>query len=140
MLNKAILMGRMVQNPELKYTPSNIPVVSFTIAVNRNFKDQDGQYPTDFLDCVAWRNTAEFVSKYFQKGSLCALEGTIQTRMWEDKNGNKRKAVEIIADNVYFAESKKNSDNIPSNYEPDINAYSTEDEFEEVGNDELTPF
>lgn len=140
MLNKAIIMGRMVQNPELKYTPSNIPVVSFTIAVNRDFKDQDGNYPTDFLDCVAWRNTAEFVSKYFQKGSLCAVEGTIQTRMWEDKNGNKRKAVEIVASNVYFAESKKQGDNIPPNYEPDINAYPQEDEFEEVGEDELTPF
>lgn len=139
MLNKAIIMGRMVQNPELKYTPSNVPVVSFTIAVNRDFKDQDGNYPTDFLDCVAWRNTAEFVSRYFKKGSLCALEGTIQTRMWEDKNGNKRKTVEIVVSNIYFAESKKQSENIPS-YEPDINAYPREDEFEEVGEDDELPF
>ena len=147
MLNKAIIMGRFVQNPELKYTPSNVPVVSFTIAVNRDFKDQNGQYPTDFLDCVAWRNTAEFVSRYFQKGSLCAVEGTIQARMWEDKNGSKRKTVEIIASNVYFAESKKNNSdggNFASTYDvppaPSFEQFDAQDDFAEVGDDDELPF
>ena len=147
MLNKAIIMGRFVQNPELKYTPSNVPVVSFTIAVNRDFKDQNGQYPTDFLDCVAWRNTAEFVSRYFQKGSLCAVEGTIQARMWEDKNGSKRKTVEIIASNVYFAESKKNSSDggsFASTYDvppaPSFEQFDAQDDFAEVGDDDELPF
>lgn len=104
MLNKAILMGRLTADPELRHTQNNIPVTSFTLAVDRTF-GQDKQ--TDFLDIVAWRNTAEFVSKWFRKGMLVAVSGRIQTRTWEDKQGNKRKSVEVVADEAFFAESKK---------------------------------
>lgn len=103
MLNKAILMGRLTKDPELRSTNSGTSVCSFTLAVDRRGKD-DG---TDFLDIVAWGKTAEFVSKYFTKGQLVAVAGRIQTRTWEDQNGNKRKAVEVVADEVHFAESKK---------------------------------
>ena len=106
MLNKAILMGRLTADPELRHTQNNIPVTSFTLAVDRTF-GQDKQ--TDFLDIVAWRNTAEFVSKWFRKGMLVAVSGRIQTRTWEDKQGNKRKSVEVVADEAFFAESKKDS-------------------------------
>lgn len=104
MLNKAILMGRLTADPELRHTQSNIPVTSFTLAVDRTF-GQDKQ--TDFLDIVAWRNTAEFVSKWFSKGMLVAVSGRMQTRIWEDKQGNKRKTVEVVADEVFFAEGKR---------------------------------
>lgn len=107
MLNTAILMGRLVKDPEMRSTQSGTPVCSFTLAVNRRGKD-DG---TDFLDIVAWSKTAEFVSKYFQKGQLVAVKGRIQTRTWEDQNNNKRKSVEIVAEEVHFAESKKSGGN-----------------------------
>ena len=115
MLNKAILMGRLTADPELRHTQSNIPVTSFTLAVERRY-GQDKQ--TDFLDIVAWRNTAEFVSKWFRKGMLVAVSGRIQTRTWEDKQGNKRKSVEVVADEAFFAESKKDSAPRPSNDAP----------------------
>ena len=105
MLNTAILMGRLTAAPELRSTQSGTPVCSFTLAVNRRGKD-DG---ADFIDIVAWSKTAEFVSKYFQKGQLVAVNGRIQTRTWEDNNKNKRKAVEVVAEEVHFAESKKSS-------------------------------
>ena len=104
MLNKVILMGRLTADPELRHTQSNIPVTSFTLAVERRY-GQDKQ--TDFLDIVAWRNTAEFVSKWFRKGMLVAVSGRIQTRTWEDKQGNKRKTTEVVADEVFFAEGKR---------------------------------
>ena len=106
MLNHAVLMGRLTAAPELRYTTSNIPVVSFTLAVGRNYGGRDRQNNTDFIDIVAWRQQAEFVSKYFNKGQLVAVEGSIQTRTYQDRNGNNRKAVEIVADRVHFAESK----------------------------------
>ena len=105
MLNTAILMGRLTAAPELRSTQSGTPVCSFTLAVNRRGKD-DG---ADFIDIVAWSKTGEFVSKYFQKGQLVAVKGRIQTRTWEDNNKNKRKAVEIVAEEVHFAEGKKAS-------------------------------
>ena len=104
MLNKAILMGRLTADPELRHTQSNIPVTSFTLAVDRSFGKEK---QTDFLDIVAWRNTAEFVSKWFSKGMLVAVSGRMQTRTWEDKQGNKRKTVEVVADEVFFAEGKR---------------------------------
>lgn len=105
MLNRAILMGRLVADPELRQTPNGVSVVSFRIAVDRNYsKDKERQ--TDFIDIVAWRSSAEFVSKYFSKGKMIIVEGSIQTRSYEDKNGNKRTAVEVVADNVMFGESK----------------------------------
>lgn len=107
MLNKAILMGRLCADPELRTTQNGTPVCSFTLAVNRRGKD-DG---TDFLDIVAWNKTAEFVNKYFAKGQQVAVAGRIQSRTWEDQNGNKRKSVEIVAEEVHFAESKKSGGN-----------------------------
>ena len=109
MLNKAILMGRLVADPELRRTPNNNSVTSFTLAVNRSFTRQGEQPQTDFIDIVAWGKTAEFVSRYFVKGQLVAVAGRIQTRMWEDKQGNKRKSVEVVAEEVHFAEPKRDS-------------------------------
>ncbi len=104
-------MGRLVADPELRQTQSGISVVSFTIAIDRNYsKDRERQ--ADFVDIVAWRHTAEFVSRYFFKGKMIIVEGSIQTRLYEDKNGNKRKAVEVVADNVQFGESKNASSNV----------------------------
>ena len=105
MLNRAIIMGRLVADPELRQTPNGVSVITFTVAVDRNYsRDRDRQ--TDFIDVVAWRQTAEFVSKYFSKGKMIIVEGSIQTRSYEDRNGNKRRAVEVVADNVQFGESK----------------------------------
>lgn len=115
MLNVAVLMGRLVADPELRHTPNGVSVTSFTIAVDRSYVKAGTERQTDFIDIVAWRNTAEFVCKYFKKGMLAAVQGSIQTRSYTDKEGNKRKAFEIVADNVHFAESKREqSNNNPS--------------------------
>ena len=106
MINNVVLMGRLTAAPELKTTQSGISTVRFSIAVERRYNKQGEERQTDFIDCVAWRQTAEFVSKYFNKGSMIAVEGSIQTRNYEDKNGNKRKAVEVQVDNVSFCGSK----------------------------------
>ena len=106
MINRVILMGRICHDVELKQTPSGVSVCSFRIAVNRNFVVKDGKQQADFIDIVAWRQNAEFVSKYFAKGKMIIVEGSIQTRKYEDKNGNKRTAVEVVADNVQFGEPK----------------------------------
>lgn len=106
MLNKILLMGRLVKNPDLRRTQSGTAVASFTLAVDRDFKAQSGEKETDFIDIVAWRNTAEFVSKYFTKGRMAVVEGRLQLRDWKDKDGNKRRNAEVLADNVYFADSK----------------------------------
>lgn len=107
MLNKVIVMGRMVRNPELRRTNSGTAVASFTIACDRDFKSDGGEHDADFIECVAWRNTAEFVSKYFAKGRMAVVSGRLQTRNWTDKEGNKRKATEIVAERVYFGDSKR---------------------------------
>ncbi|MBR4304808.1 MAG: single-stranded DNA-binding protein [Clostridia bacterium] len=107
MLNKAILMGRLTADPELRKTSGDVSVTTFTLAVNRSFTRQGEQAQTDFIDIVAWRNTAEFAAKWFQKGMQVAVSGKIQTRTWEDKQGNKRKSVEVVADEVFFADSKR---------------------------------
>ena len=109
MLNCAVLMGRLVADPELRTTTSGISVTSFRIAVDRSFVRQGEERQADFIDIVAWRNTAEFVCKYFQKGSPIVVEGSIQTRMWEDKAGQKRKSVEIVAENVEFVPRSKDA-------------------------------
>ena len=106
MLNVITVLGRICNEIELKSTPTGTEVCSFTIACERDYKNQNGEKDTDFLDVVTFRNTANFVSKYFAKGRAIVVSGRLQTRMWEDKNGNKRKSTEIIADNVYFADSK----------------------------------
>lgn len=107
MLNKIIVMGRLVRDPELRRTNSGTAVASFTIACDRDFKSDGGEREADFIECVAWRNTAEFVSKYFTKGRMAVVSGRLQTRNWTSKEGNKRKATEIVAESVYFGDSKR---------------------------------
>ncbi len=108
MLNHITIMGRLTRDPELRRTGSGIAVASFTVAVDRDFGGRDGgEKETDFIDCVAWRQTGEFVSKYFTKGSMIVVSGRLQIRGWTDKEGNKRRSAEVVADNVYFGESKR---------------------------------
>ena len=115
MLNHIILMGRLTKDPELRYTQSQTPVVSFTLAVERDFGGKDGgEKETDFIDIVAWKNTATFVSKYFAKGRMAAVSGRLQIRDWTDKDGNKRRSAEVVADSVYFCESKREKEERPN--------------------------
>lgn len=107
MLNKIILMGRLTRDPELRRTGSGTAVTSFSLAVDRDFKAQNGDKETDFIDVVAWRSTAEFVSKFFRKGRMAVVEGRLQIRDWAEKDGTKRRSAEVVADNVYFADSKR---------------------------------
>lgn len=106
MLNHITIMGRLAKDPELRRTNTGTAVASFTLAVDRDFSKEN---ETDFIECVAWKNTAEFVSKYFSKGRMAVVSGKLQIRGWEDKDGNKRKTAEVIADNVYFGDSKKDA-------------------------------
>ncbi len=107
-MNQIVLMGRMTRDPELRHTQAGTPVTTFTLAVDRGYTPKDGgDRQTDFIDIVTWRNTAEFVSKYFVKGQMAAVTGRLQLRDWTDKEGNKRRSAEVIADNVYFTESKR---------------------------------
>ena len=111
MLNHIVIMGRLTRDPELRRTGTGIAVASFTVAVDRDFGGRDGgERETDFIDCVAWRSTGEFVSKYFTKGSMIVVSGRLQIRNWNDKDGNKRRSAEVVADNVYFGESKRSSE------------------------------
>ena len=112
MLNHIVIMGRLTRDPELRRTGSGIAVASFTVAVDRDFGGRDGgEKETDFIDCVAWRHTGEFVSKYFTKGSMIVVSGRLQIRGWTDKDGNKRRTAEVVADNCYFGESKRDQGN-----------------------------
>lgn len=112
MLNHIVLMGRLTRDPELRRTGSGVAVASFTLAVDRDFGGRDGgERETDFIDIVAWRSTAEFVSKYFAKGRMAVVSGRLQIRGWTDKEGNKRRSAEVVADNVYFGDSKRDNDN-----------------------------
>ncbi len=150
-------MGRLVADPEIRHTPNDIAVTSFTIAVDRSYVKVGAERQADFIDIVAWRATAEFVCKYFRKGQMIAVQGSIQTRSYTDKDGNKRKAFEIVADNVHFADSKR--DNSASSMgsgtsmyqqpqtQPDVistpaPAYTSGDtgDFEEILNDDDLPF
>ena len=107
MLNRIILMGRLARDPELRHTQSGTAVATFTLAVDRDFKDKGtGERQTDWIDCAAWRQTGEFVSRYFAKGRMAVVEGRLQMREWTDKDGNKRRSAEVVADNVYFGDSK----------------------------------
>ena len=108
MLNHIVIMGRLARDPELRRTGSGIAVTSFTLAVDRDFAPKDGgERETDWIDCVAWRQTGEFVSKYFTKGRMAVVSGRLQIRTWTDKDGNKRRSAEVVADNVYFGDSKR---------------------------------
>ncbi len=144
MLNRVILMGRLTADPEHKQTPSGVSVTSFSVAVDRNFSDKSGNRATDFINIVAWRNTADFICRYFTKGRMIAIEGSIQTRNYEDKQGNKRTAFEVVADQAYFADSKS-SDRpaAPSNFptpdtfqEPEKGASFSVGDFEEIDTDD----
>ena len=115
MLNHITIMGRLTRDPELRRTGSGVAVASFTVAVDRDFgKNENGEKETDFIDCVAWRQTGEFVSKYFTKGRMAVVSGRLQIRSWTDKDGNKRRTAEVVADNVYFGDSRRDGDNAGS--------------------------
>ena len=111
MLNKVFLMGRLTKDPELRRTQKGTAVTSFSLAVEKDFKGPNGERETDFFDVVAWRSTAEYVSKYFTKGRMAVVEGSLQLRTWQDKEGNNRRSVEVLAQNIYFADSKQSNNN-----------------------------
>lgn len=135
MLNKAILMGRLTRDPKLRFTQNKTAVASFTLAVNRDRKGHNGEQVGDFIDCVAWGRMGEFVKQWFTKGMLAIVVGRIQSRNWEDKNGNKRTTIEVIAENVDFGETKKAREAgglvVPSSNNPYV-----EPEFSELGDDD----
>ena len=147
MLNHITIMGRLTRDPELRRTGSGVAVASFTLAVDRDFSPKEGEKETDFIDCVAWRNTGEFVSKHFTKGRMAVVSGRLQIRGWTDKDGNKRRTAEVVADNVYFADSKKeaSSDNSASGgygggYAPEYPEYPAPDYPVLDDDDEPLPF
>ena len=154
MLNCAVIMGRLTADPELRTTGSGISVTSFSVAVDRNYQRQGQERQTDFINVVAWRQTAEFVTRYFRKGQMIAVQGSIQTRNYEDRNGNKRTAVEIVADNVSFCGSKAETGAAaPSGFDapqtapaapaaPQAQSFSTAgaDDFSSVEMDDELPF
>lgn len=127
MLNHIVLMGRLTRDPELRYTQSQTPVASFSLAVDMDF-GRGEEKQTDFIDCVAWRQTGEFVSKYFQKGSMAVVSGRLQIRDWTDRDGNKRRSAEVVVDNVYFGESKRREGESRDNYGP-RDSYGSRDNY-----------
>ena len=125
MLNHITIMGRLTRDPELRYTQSQTPVASFTLAVDRDYSGRDGgEKQTDFIDCVAWRSTAEFVKKYFAKGSMAVASGRLQLRDWTDRDGGKRRSAEVVVDNIYFGESKKSGSSTVANPQQSYSAPS----------------
>ena len=140
MLNVAVIMGRLTADPEVRHTTGGVSVTSFTVACERSYSNpKDGNRETDFIDCVAWRNTADFIGKYFSKGQMIVVQGEIQTRNYEDKNGSKRKAVELIANNVNFGESKK-QDNGMDQIANKAKNMGIAVEFEDASTDDDLPF
>lgn len=145
MLNHITIIGRLVRDPELRYTQSGVPVASFTVAVDRDYAGRDGDRPTDFIDCVAWRQGGEFVSRYFAKGGMIVVSGRLESRKWQDRDGNNRVSWEINVEHSYFGESRRDSDNgsrrdwRPAS-EGGVNVYP-EQEFKELdGDDGDNPF
>lgn len=136
MLNHITLMGRLTRDPELRRTQSGIAVTSFSIACERDFKSQSGEKETDFIDIVAWRNTAEFVSKYFSKGRMAIVEGRLQIRDWTDNNGGKRRSTKVIAENIYFGDSKRDGDTANTSQEYSAQPVSQGGEFAEIGEED----
>lgn len=133
MLNKIVIQGRMVRDPELRRTNSGVAVTSFTLAVDRDFKDQSGEKGTDFIDCVAWKGAAEFVNSYFAKGRMAIVEGRLQFRDWQDKQGNKRRNAEIVTEHIWFGDSKRDDSGTSS--------FPAAGEYEELKYDDgLLPF
>ena len=140
MLNNIVIMGRLTRDPELRRTGSGVAVTSFTLAVDRDFSGKDGEKETDFIDCVAWRQTGEFVSKYFAKGRMACVQGSLQIRNWTDKDGNKRKSAEVIASNVYFADSKNAAQSDGSSPTAPTYATPTVPDYSVIDDDEPLPF
>ena len=134
MLNKVFIMGRLTRDPELRRTRTGTPVASFSLAVDRDFKDKaTGERTTDFIDVVSWRNTAEFVSRYFTKGRMAVVGGRLQMRDWTDKDGNKRRSAEVVADQVYFGDAGK-KDDAPTTFGG--MSYPNNDDFQELPDDD----
>ena len=125
MLNHIVLMGRLTRDPELRRTGSGVAVASFSLAVDRDYAAQGTERETDFVDIVAWRNTAEFVSKYFTKGRMAVVSGRLQIRNWQDKDGNKRRSAEVVADNVYFGDSKRDGAAAPGGFDQTAPSYAS---------------
>jgi len=150
MLNKIFIMGRLTRDPELRRTQNGTAVAGFALAVDRDYKNADGTKETDFIEVVAWRSSAEFVSKYFTKGRMAIVEGRLQIRDWTDKDGNKRRNAEVVADNVYFGDSKKEGDSSGGSYGGSSGGYKAagkavdvepgEGEFAEIEDEEDLPF
>ena len=143
MLNKVILIGRFTRDPELRSTPQGISTCSFSLAVDRNYQSAGGERQTDFINCVAWRQSAEFISKYFQKGNAICVEGSIQTRSWKDNDGNNRYATDVVVDRSYFVESKKSAQSAPSMEAPVFNDSpfgNLPDPISPLGTDDDLPF
>ena len=140
MVNCAVIMGRLTADPELRQTPSGVSVTKFTVAVDRRFANKDEEKQADFIDVVAWRQTADFVCKYFKKGSMIAVQGAVQTRTYEDKDGNKRKAVEIVADNVSLCGSKSDSAKTDNDTEPTVSTPGTTNLNAVLDEEEHLPF
>ena len=128
MLNSITIMGRLTRDVELRHTQTGTPVASFTLAVDRDFKSKDGVKETDFIDCVAWRDKAEFISKYFSKGKMAVVSGRLQIREWTDKDGKNRRSAEVVVDNIYFGDSKTSQQPV------------AEPEFTEIEDDGELPF
>ena len=142
MLNKIFIMGRLTRDPELRRTQNGTAVAGFALAVDRDYKNADGTKETDFIEVVAWRSSAEFVSKYFAKGRMAVVEGRLQIRDWQDKDGNKRRNAEVVADNVFFGDSKKEGDS-SGGYKAAGKAVDVEPgegEFAEIEDEEDSPF
>lgn len=138
MLNHITIMGRLVRDPELRRTGSGIAVADFTVAVDRDYSGRDGgEKETDFIDCVAWRQAGEFVSKYFTKGRMIVVSGRLQVNRWKDKDGNSRRTTVVVADNCYFGDSKPSS---AASQQPGYSAASEQDYSELEGDDEQLPF
>lgn len=147
MLNYIVLMGRLTKDPELRYTGSNVPVASFRVAVDRDRKGSSGERETDFIDVVAWRQTGEFVSRYFTKGSMAVVSGRLQMRDWTDRDGNKRTSAEVVADNVYFGDSRKEREPVTGGVSVDYESFPAAVEqagefggFSEIDDDGELPF
>lgn len=150
MLNKIFIMGRLTRDPELRRTQNGTAVAGFALAVDRDYKNADGTKETDFIEVVAWRSSAEFVSKYFAKGRMAVVEGRLQIRDWTDKEGSKRRSAEVVADNVYFGDSKKEGDSSGGSYGGSSGGYKAagkavdvepgEGEFAEIEDEEDWPF
>ncbi len=146
MINSVVIMGRLTYEPELRATPSGVSVVRFQVAVDRNYQKAGEERKTDFIDCTAWRQTAEFVCKYFHKGSMIAVEGSLQTDNYTDQNGEKRKSVQLVASQVSFCGSKAESGTTGANSNPAFAqpapSYASADnsDFEEIVDDDDLPF